>query len=305
MTAPTGPAGTRSLEVLAPGPLTTVQDLGRPGLAAVGVGRSGAADRRSLRLANRLVGNPESAATLEVTLGGLRLRAHADLVVAVTGAPCPVTLTVRGLARGSDLNTPVRLAAGAELGLAVPATGLRTYLAVRGGLVVPPVLGSRSTDLLAGLGPDPLRPGMRLPVGPPQGPSPGVDLAPVCPPPGADISLRVLPGPRADWFTEDALATLAASRYEVTSESNRIGLRLAGPGLRRTVDRELPSEGMIPGSLQVPPSGQPTLFLADAPVTGGYPVVATVLDADVDLAAQARPGQGLRFVPVPAPPLAP
>jgi biotin-dependent carboxylase-like uncharacterized protein len=275
---------TRSLTVLATGPLSTVQDGGRPGQGALGVGRSGACDRTAMRLANRLVGNAPDAAVLEVTLGGLALRAGADLVVATTGARCSVAH-----------NAPVSLRAGAELRLGLPPTGLRTYVAVRGGIAVEPVLGSRSTDLLSGLGPSALSAGDVLPVGEPTGPMPGVDLAPVPDPPGGEVTVRVLPGPRADWFPPEASAVLTGTAWEVTGESNRIGLRLAGVALERSRTGELASEGMVRGALQVPPSGQPVLFLADAPVTGGYPVIGYVQDADVDRCGQLRPGQTLRF----------
>ena len=234
----------RSLTVLAPGPLCTVQDDGRPGLAATGVGRSGACDRRSARLANRLVGNPVGAAVLEVVLGGLVLRADGDLVVVTTGARC-----------SEAHNGPLLLAAGQELALGVPATGLRTYVAVRGGLDVPPVLGSRSTDLLAGLGPPQVAAGDVLPVGPPAGPAPGVDLAPVADPEAGDVRVAVTPGPRWDWFPPAAHAALLGTPYTMTSESNRIGLRLEGEALQRAVTSELPTEGMTRGALQVPASG--------------------------------------------------
>jgi biotin-dependent carboxylase-like uncharacterized protein len=274
---------TRTLTVLATGPLTTVQDAGRPGQGALGIGRSGACDRAAARLANRLVGNDPDAAVLEATLGGLVLRADADLVVTTTGARC-----------SGAHNAPVTLRAGAELRLGLPDTGLRTYVAVRGGVAVEPVLGSRSTDLLSGLGPPVLSPGDVLPVGSAAGPMPGVDLAPVPDPPGGEVTVRVLPGPRADWFASPA--ALTATAWTVTGESNRIGLRLAGDvPLERARSGELASEGMVRGALQVPPSGQPVLFLADAPVTGGYPVIGYVEDADVDRCGQLRPGQTLRL----------
>jgi biotin-dependent carboxylase-like uncharacterized protein len=276
----------RTLTVLAPGPLTTVQDAGRPGQGALGIGRSGACDRTAAALANRLVGNDPDAAVLEVTLGGLALRADADVLVATTGARCP----------GSPAhNAPHRLAAGGELRLGPPITGLRTYLAVRGGIAVEPVLGSRATDLLSGLGPPALTAGDVLPVGDATGDLPGVDLAPVADPPGDEVTVRVLPGPRADWFAEDADAVLTGTGWTVTGESNRIGLRLDGPPLERVRTGELASEGMVRGAVQVPPSGLPVLFLADAPVTGGYPVVGYVHDADVDRCGQLRPGQTVRF----------
>jgi biotin-dependent carboxylase-like uncharacterized protein len=289
-----GPAGV-ALEVLATGPLATIQDLGRPGHAAWGVGASGAADRASLRLGNRLVGNPEDAGAVEVTLGGLAVRALGDVLAALTGAPCPAQVKRRRGARTVAHNAVLTLDRGDELTLGPPSTGLRTYLAVRGGIDVAPVLGSRSTDVLAGLGPDVLTAPMRLPVGPPPPDFPCVDLAPVADPPSGDVALHVALGPRDDWFTPAALAALLTQDWTVTPDIDRVGMRLDGPELTRAVAGELPSEGVVHGALQVPPSGRPTLFLADHPVTGGYPVIAVVLDADVDRAAQARPGQRLHF----------
>ncbi|MBB6345284.1 5-oxoprolinase subunit C family protein [Nonomuraea muscovyensis] len=286
----------RLLEVLASGPMTTVQDLGRPGHGHLGVGRSGAADRGSLRLANRLLANPEGAAALEVTLGGLRVTAHGDLLVALTGAPCPATVTRRdGGRRQLGHNAVEPLPDGATLRLGVPGRGLRTYLAVRGGLDLPPVLGSLATDTLAGLGPPRPVQGALLPVGPAPAGFPALDLAPVADPACGDLLLHVLAGPRDDWFAPVALDRLCAEPYTVTTESDRVGMRLRGPVLERAMRGELPSEGVLPGALQVPPSGQPTLFLADHPLTGGYPVIAVVCSRDVDRAAQARPGQRVRF----------
>jgi biotin-dependent carboxylase-like uncharacterized protein len=281
-----------TLEVLAPGPLATVQDLGRPGWAALGVGRSGAADRGALRLANRLVGNPPDAAGLEVTFGGLTVRAASDVVVAVTGAAAP--LRVGGRPRST--HAAVLVPEGAELVLGAPAAGLRSYLAVRGGLAVEPVLGSRSTDVLAGLGPPALRAGDRLPVGPaPASPVPVVDVAGVTAPGPDDVLLHAIAGPRDDWFTGAALDVLAGTRWVTSADSDRVGVRLEGARLERSRTGELPSEGMVAGALQVPPSGQPVLLLADHPTTGGYPVIAVVVERDVDRAAQLRPGQGLRI----------
>ncbi|WP_119727825.1 5-oxoprolinase subunit C family protein [Thermomonospora amylolytica] len=279
------------IEVVRPGPLTTVQDLGRPGHAHLGVPCSGAADRPSLCLANRLVGNPEDAACLEMTFGGAVLRFHRSAWVAATGAPAP--LRVNG--RPAAMNAPCHVPAGTRLEVGVPEAGVRTYLAVRGGLAVDPVLGSRSTDLLSGLGPAPLTRGDRLPVGDAPGDAPIlVDQAPVPPLPGEPV-LRILPGPRDDWFAPDALRTLTAEPYEVTAESNRVGIRLAGRPLQRARDGELPSEGMVTGALQVPPNGLPIVFLTDHPTTGGYPVIAVLSSADLPTAAQLRPGQKVRF----------
>ena len=276
--------------IVAPGPLPTVQDLGRPGLAALGVGPSGAADRRSLRLANRLVGNPEGAATVEITFGGFRARFTRAAVVALTGAEGPVRVADREVAANGPLVVP----AGYEVVVGTPERGLRTYLAVRGGLAVPRVLGSRSTDLLSEIGPAPLRAGDRLPVGDEVTGDPVVDLAPVRALPET-LDLDLLPGPRDDWFTAEAHALLGEATFEVTPRSNRVGLRLAGPALARAVTDELPSEGVVRGALQVPADGQPVLFLADHPVTGGYPVIGVVDERSADLAGQARPGQRVRF----------
>ncbi len=280
-----------ALEVLETGPLASVQDLGRPGLAALGVGCSGAADVPALRLANRLLGNPEGAAAIEVTLGGLVVRAHGDQLVTVTGAPTPATIEERPVGHAAVC----RLPDGATLRLQVPPAGLRSYLGVRGGVTVEPVLGSRSTDTLSGVGPRRLSPGDVLPLGPALTRTPLVDLAPVAHPTNEPITLRVRPGPREDWFTEDSRRALLEGTWTVSSESDRVGMRLTGPRLERAREGELPSEGMTLGSLQVPPSGQPTLFLADHPVTGGYPVIGVVLAGDVPRAAQARPGQQIRF----------
>jgi biotin-dependent carboxylase-like uncharacterized protein len=295
------------IEVIRPGPLATIQDLGRPGHAALGVGQSGAADRRSLRLANRLVGNPEDAAAIELTFGGFAARFETFARVALAGAPCEARITPVGATfagrgvppTGFTIGThaPAYVPAGAELRVRTPESGIRTYLAVAGGIDVPPVLGSRSTDTLAGLGPERLTAGVRLPIGAARGEPPGVDVAPVAAP-SADPVLRLLPGPRADWFSDEALAVLVRSAWEVTADSDRVGMRLDGPALERRpefAERELPSEGMVEGALQVPPDGHPVLFLADHPVTGGYPVIAVVTEADVAAAAQVRPGGRLRF----------
>jgi biotin-dependent carboxylase-like uncharacterized protein len=280
------------LTVLATGPRATVQDAGRTGWAAIGVPRSGAADRASHDLANRLVGNRPGAATVEVTAGQLRLRAERTVLLAVTGAPVPLTAAGRPAA----LNAPVTLPAGAELALGLPPTGLRSYVAVRGGVDVPPVLGSRSTDQLSGLGPAPLTPGDRLPVGGLAGDEPVVDVAPVAPPASEPV-LRVLPGPRRDWLTAASWRAFTSADWLVSADSDRVGLRLTGPRLERARSPELPSEGLVAGVVQVPPDGAPVLFLVDHPLTGGYPVLAVVVTADLPAAAQLRPGDPVRFRP--------
>jgi len=188
-----------------------------------------------------------------VTFGGLSVEAECVVLVSVCGAPCPLRLT----SGAGAMNAPFYLRGGQRLTLGRPRAGLRTYLGVRGGVHLPAVLGSRSTDLVAGLG--------------------------------------VRPGPRPDWFVPDAVRTLAAGVYQVSPQSNRIGMRLLGPTLDRARHEELPSEGMVPGALQVPPRGCPTVLLVDHPVTGGYPVIAVVAEGDLDSAAQARPGQRVLF----------
>ncbi|MFD3542003.1 biotin-dependent carboxyltransferase family protein [Streptomyces sp. NPDC058662] len=283
----------RGLLVVRPGALTTVQDPGRPGYAHLGVPRSGALDTAAYALANRLLGNAPDAAALETTLDGVGLRALEAVTVAVTGAPCAVRVAGRPAAWGA----PVRVPAGAVLEVGRAESGLRGYVAVRGGVAVPPVLGSRATDLLSGLGPPVLAAGAVLPVGVPgPGPARGADLC-ALPAAPAELLLPLRPGPRADWFTPDSLAGLWRSVFRVSASSNRIGLRTEpGAPLMRARAGELPSEGMVLGAVQVPPNGLPVVFLADHPVTGGYPVVGVVPPGPaLDAAAQARPGTPVRF----------
>jgi biotin-dependent carboxylase-like uncharacterized protein len=278
-----------TVEVISAGPLTTIQDLGRPGWAHIGVPRSGAADLPALVLANRLVGNSDGAAALETTLSGPRLRFGADTVVALTGAVVDASAGDRPLA----MDTAVTVAAGEVLKVGTAKSGLRTYIAFAGGISAPLVLGSASTDTLTGLGSLSLQRGdvLRLAGGRASGapaPIPRREL------PGKPV-LNVVVGPREDWFTEAALESLLSNPFTVNPASNRIGLRLDGPSLERSRHDELRSEGMVSGAIQVPPSGQPILLLADHPTTGGYPVIAVVIDKDLHLAAQVRPGQQLQF----------
>ena len=280
-----------ALEVLRTGPLALVEDLGRTGMAHLGVTGSGAADRRSHALANRLVANPAGHATVEVTLGGFAARVHGGSIdVAVTGADCAPA--VDGIPFG--LNSVQRVRPGQVVTLAVPAAGVRSYLAVRGGIGVDAVLHSRSYDTLSDIGPPPLRTGDLIPVGLPAGEFPAVDQAPVAAVGGGALSLRVIAGPRVDWITDpDALVRHG---WAVSGHADRIGVRLSGPPLaHRWPGRELPSEGMVRGAIQVPPGGQPVILGPDHPVTGGYPVIAVVVDADTDAVAQLRPGQPVRF----------
>lgn len=274
----------RALEVTAVGPQVTVQDLGRPGQAHLGVPRSGALDEPAHRLANRLVGNPESAATLECLGGRLAFRSRTAVTVAVTGAQLPVRVD----GRGRDWGHAVAVPAGATVELGDVTRGLRAYLAVSGGLDVEPVLGSRATDLLSGLGPEPVSDGDVLPVGTPTGDPVPVDaVAPV----RVGRELRVRLGPREDWFEERSVRALDRATYVVGNRSNRIGLRLEGERIRWRDQEELSSEGMVLGAVQVPPNGQPVVFLHDHPTTGGYPVVGVVVPEDLAACAQLRPGE--------------
>ena len=279
----------RSLRVLDAGALTTVQDAGRPGLAHLGVPRSGWLDPEAATLANRLVGNPEGAAVLECVLGGLAVEVPAAVTVAVTGAECAVHVGRRAAHHGAAVSVP----AGGVVSVGAATRGVRCYLAVAGGIAVDPVLGSRATDTLSGLGPAVVTPGSVLPVGPAVAlPSGAVAPAPV---PGGAAVLRCGPGPRRDWFTEEALRTLTTSAYQVGPDSDRVGLRLGGPALPRAVTGELASEGLVLGAVQVPADGRPLVFLNDHPTTGGYPVLAVVDRSDLGRCAQLRPGNEVRF----------
>ncbi|MBM7367475.1 biotin-dependent carboxyltransferase family protein [Gordonia hydrophobica] len=283
-----------SLIVVATGPLATVQDLGRPGYAHLGVPRSGAADLASFTLANRLVGNPESAAAIEVTLGGFRARAVGRMLIAVTGPA--VRVRVGGTDVGSHAAAAVR--DGDLVELLAPNRGCRNYLAVRGGLDVMPELGSRATDTLSGLGPAALRTDDVVPIGAQESAWPATVLAPVGS--SADIvDLIADPGPRDDRLVD--VGALTVGHWTVTAASNRVGLRLdrvdASPLPRHRADLpELRSEGVPLGGVQIPPSGQPVVFLADHPVTGGYPVVAVLTPESVCRAAQLTAGDVVRVL---------
>ncbi len=268
---------------------TTVQDRGRPGWSYLGVGRSGAVDIPAHDLANRLVGNPPTAATME-TSGGLCFDVVEPVLIAVTGATCAADVA-DGPAVGHG--APQTLPAGARVRLGRPTVGLRAYLAVRGGFAVPIVLGSRSRDTLGMLGPE-LTPGATIAAGPdPQTPI-HADVAPGTAP---STTAFVLPGPRSDWFEPQAWSILLGQPYVVLPDTNRIGARLLGADrLCRSRHDELPSEGLVRGAVQVPPDGQPTVMLADHPVTGGYPVIAVVTERSLPAVAQAGPGTALTFV---------
>lgn len=274
------------------GPQALVQDDGRPGMLSLGVSRSGAMDRASAQLANRLLGNGSAAAVVECLLGGLEAESIDEQWCAVTGTDAPVR--VDGVLVGA--NTPVHLPPGSRLRIDVPTRGMRAYLAVRGGLDVPAVLGSRSSDTLAGLGPAPIRAGDVLPIGPIDAAWPAVDIAPVPPAPAEGDLLRigVHPGPRHDWLR--SLDDLLARTWTVGARQDRVGIRLEGEPLALALDRALAPEGTVAGAIEVPPEGLPYVLMRDHPVTVGYPVVAVVDARGIDLLAQARPGCRVRLV---------
>ncbi|MBF4607697.1 biotin-dependent carboxyltransferase family protein [Curtobacterium sp. VKM Ac-1393] len=288
-----------ALTVLRVGYGAATQDLGRPGFSDMGLGAAGAADRGSAALANRLVGNRPDAAVLEALLGSVTLRADTYVVAAAAGAACPVEIErADGRIRGAASHEVLLLAPGDVLRIGTATVGLRSYVAVLGGFAVEPVLGSRSWDSLARLGPPPVSVGDALPVGEARASWPIVDAVPQPDERWSDapVVLDVEPGPRADWFTPEWRDTLTGQDFAVGSDSDRVGVRTtAARPFVRAVTHELPSEGVETGSLQVPPEGFPVLFLADHPVTGGYPVVAVLTPASVDRAAQLRPGDPIRF----------
>ena len=286
------------LVVLRPGLLTTVQDSGRWGHQAEGVQVAGALDADSARRANALVGNDRHAAVLEVTLLGPELRVESDVTLAVTGADLGATLDARPL----PLNTVVPGRAGSTIAFGQRRAGGRAYVAFRGGIDVPLVLGSRATHTRSGMGGldgRPLRAGDRLIVGAVPGDArveqPDQKVAPL-PAAGQAIRLRVLPGPQREWFDEAAMDTLEQTTFTVDPQSDRMGLRLSSTSsIARRALGEMISDATFPGALQVPPSGQPILLMADRPTTGGYPQIAVVISADLSLAGQLVPGDRIRF----------
>ncbi|MGH7406814.1 MAG: 5-oxoprolinase/urea amidolyase family protein [Candidatus Methylomirabilales bacterium] len=289
------------LRVIEPGFLTTVQDLGRPGYQKFGIPVSGALDSMAIRLANALVGNPPGAAALEVTGGGVTLEALAECVVAVTGAQAP--------AFRDDTPAPgfcaLRLMPGQRFRLGVPRVGLRTSLAIHGGIEVPPVLGSRSTCLrlgFGGLAGRALRAGDVLAAGSATtdfGSLRGRHLQPSGRPPlGPPWNVRAVPGPQEDAFVREALDTFFGSPYEVTPHADRMGMRLNGPPLAHRGSADILSDAIPLGAVQVPGEGLPIVLLADRQTTGGYAKIATAISPDVAALAQARPGDVVRFVRV-------
>lgn len=288
-----------------PGMLTLIQDAGRAGHGDLGVPASGAADWHSARRANQYLGNDIDQPVLEILLGGTRLTALGHQVLALAGATTPASIhSPDGTIRAAGFNRPFGLYDGESLVLNAPTAGLRTYVGVRGGLDVEKVLGSASTDTLSGLGPAPLQAGDTIPVHTVPAMRP-VDIAPLAyrerlPTTSTPTRLRVIPGPRSAWFSERGTTDFAEQLWKVSPRSDRIGVRLeAARPVEYAADfqgAELASEGMVAGAIQVPPGGQPVLFLADHPVTGGYPVISVVHPDDLRFAAQLPPGAEVQFI---------
>ncbi|MGH8579186.1 MAG: biotin-dependent carboxyltransferase family protein [Gammaproteobacteria bacterium] len=281
------------IEVIRAGLLTTVQDLGRSGYRQLGVGHGGALDPLALTVGNRLVGNEANTAGLEITVGSVvRLGFHISASIALTGANVSADLDGEPVWHGWR----TRVREGQTLTLAAPRFGMRAYLAIAGGIDVPPVLGSRSTDLNAGFGGlagRALQDGDSLPLGratPPTGRQ-GIKL------PDWDMFARAIPGPEYDSFKREAQQVFWQAEWKVSAQSNRMGYRLRGPALTYANPRELLSHAVLPGTVQVPPNGQPIVLLADAQTTGGYPRIATVIEADLWKLAQVRLGATFRLVP--------
>lgn len=305
------------MNILFPGPLSTVQDMGRTGHAAQGYPECGACDKYALALGNLLCGNPETAAAIEMTLAGATVQFDQDAVVALTGASCAPMLNGCSI----PLQMPVRIPAGATLEIGTFTAGLRAYLCVRGGVDVTPVLGSRSTDAkcrIGGLEGRALRRGDRLPIGQS---TPGYVFdraaraarmlaskpwllrprtAHSFMPGQAVPLLRAVPGPQDDAFTSEGLHTFFSDMYTVTTDSNRMGVKLSGPAVAAKNGSDILSDGIVEGSVQISANGQPILMLADHQTTGGYAKIATVIAPDLSACAQLRPGELAAFRPVTA-----
>ncbi|HEY1910660.1 MAG TPA: biotin-dependent carboxyltransferase family protein [Vicinamibacterales bacterium] len=290
-------APTASLRVIKPGMQTTVQDEGRWGWQASGVPVAGPMDPVSHRMANALAGNPRDAATLEVTLLGPEIEFEDDRFVAVAGADFEITID----GQAAPLHRGFAVSSGTRLRFGRRRLGARAYIAVAGGIAVQPLLGSRSTHLVSGMGGvegRSLRSGDRLPLG---AQTPRLQAAPsaaqpIIPLPDRHAMVRVLAGPQTEYFAPDALDVLQSAPFVVGQDSNRMGFRLDGPRLTHARGADIISDATALGALQVPASGQPILLMADRQTTGGYPKLATVISADIPLAGQLAPSDRVSFV---------
>lgn len=292
------------IEVIAPGMLTTIQDLGRDGFAAIGVCVGGAADPLSLRIGNRLVGNPDSAAAIEMTLLGGAFRFESAATVALAGAEIDATVErAGGLKRPLVAWSAARVEAGEIVRTGPMPRGARSYLCISGGVRVDTVMGSASTHLAGGFGGfrgRALRKGDKITLGEPSSGAAGkTDMARAL---GQDTlqrrSLRATLGPHAGLFAEDAVAKFWGSEFATSNRSDRAGLRLTSTAqspIRARDQGSLTSEGMAWGCVQVPPGGEPIVLMVDLPTTGGYPVIACVASVDLPALGQLRPGDIIRF----------
>lgn len=286
-----------SLTILSPGPLTTVQDAGRFGYICSGIGRSGVMDAAAYRAANDLVGNRRGEAVLESTLLGPTLRFDRPCAIALTGADMDARLDDQPVARYAC----VSVQAGQVLSMKFAASGVRGYLAVRGGIDVPPVLGSRSTNLKCRIGGWQgrcLAAGDVLPIGPDDGCRKAASKPLPVPEYPSEIAVRAVPGPQAEMFTEAGRAAFFSRTYTVSPDSDRMGIRLSGPTIASVRGTDIVSDGIVFGSIQVSGNGLPIILMADHQTTGGYAKIATVVSGDLPLLAQARPGTAVRFVQV-------
>jgi KipI family sensor histidine kinase inhibitor len=280
------------------------QDLGRHGQAGQGISPSGALDRSAFAAANRIVGNPANTPCLELTAGGFSFRSSCRAVIGLAGAPCDVMVTdTAGLGRAYPAYQPIPLEEGDVVTLGQPRKGTRSYLAVRGSFDVVPFLGSAATDTLAVIGPEPVTTGTAVALKDARKGLASVycDEAPAFDPPspGDAVTLDVVLGPRTDWFTDEGVRTFTEQVWKITPQSSRVGIRLAGEiPVERKDNAELQSEGTATGAIQIPHTGQPVLFLADHPLTGGYPVIGAVAEYHLDLAGQIPVNASVRFRPV-------
>ena len=285
----------RSITVLRQGLLTTIQDCGRWGYQHLGVPVSGPMDPSAHRVANALLGNAREAATLEVTILGPELRFEHAARIVITGGDLQPALDGRPLPR----NTVVQCAAASVLRFGDRRSGARAYVGVDGGVTVPQVLGSRATHVMSGLGGiagRPLRAGDRIPLGIPRSSASSSSISEHRPGAAIETRLRVMPGPQADYVHPSTLDALQRSRFTVSSQSDRMGYRLAGAALPITEESgDMISDATVVGAVQVPPSGQPILLMADRQTTGGYPQIAVVITADLPLAGQLGPGDSVQF----------
>lgn len=290
-------------EILAAPMPAIFQDLGRFGQTGQGVSASGALDRSAFNAANRIVGNPVNTPCLELTLGGFSFKSVTRSVIGVAGATCIITVKSETYSFEATTYAPISLEPGDVVTFGNPSSGMRCYLSVRGGFDVAPVLGSAATDTLAVVGPENVVTGSMVNLRNQKIGLSSVSLDEVpafdLPKAGEVVTLDVIYGPRTDWFTQKGMETLTSQLWQVTPQSSRVGIRLAGDTpLERKDSAELPSEGTATGAIQIPHSGQPVLFLADHPLTGGYPVIGAVAEYHLDLAGQIPINAKIQFRPL-------